>query len=136
MLCQVALEVLPELQHGVDTDCRNLQQAIRKSAVRSWGFEPVWLLAKSTHHPTVYTDPEGEGRIRQATAQLWTMPGFGPGPDTDTLTGDNRGDQKSRRHFSAIGQRRAAALWHDVIASRLNQTSTDIDSAPRQSCSF
>jgi len=94
-------------------------QTIRTSAVQSWGFEPVWLLAKSTHHPTVYSDPEGEGRIRQATEQLWTLQGFGPGPDTDTLTGDNRGDQNSRRHFSSVGQRRAAALWHDVITSRL-----------------
>ncbi len=108
---------------SVETYISNLQ-TIRQSAVQSWGFEPVWLLAKSTHHPTVYNDPEGEGRIRQATEQLWTMPGFGVGPDTDTLTGENRGDQHSRRHFSAIGQRRAAALWHDVLSRRLNATPT------------
>ena len=108
---------------SVETYISNLQ-TIRQSAVESWGFEPVWLLAKSTHHPTVYNDPEGEGRIREATEQLWTMPGFGVGPDTDTLTGENRGDQNSRRHFSAIGQPRAAALWHDVLSRRLNATPT------------
>ncbi|MBC7968289.1 MAG: hypothetical protein H7Z17_20475 [Fuerstia sp.] len=113
---------------SVETYVTNLQ-TIRKSAVQCWGFEPVWLLAKSTHHPTVYTDPEGEGRIRQATEQLWVMEGFGVGPDTDTLTGENRGDQNSRRHFSAIGQRRAAAMWHDVLSRRLNAPANGIDAA-------
>jgi acyl-CoA thioesterase-1 len=104
-------------------------QTIRRSAVRSWGFEPVWLAAKSTHHPTVYNDPEGENRIRQATEQLWSMQGFGRGPDTDTLTGENRGDQNSRRHFSAIGQRRAASMWHSVLAERISEIPTGIAAA-------
>lgn len=107
---------------------RNLQM-IRKSAVRSWGFEPVWLAAKSTHHPTVYNDPEGEARIRQATEQLWTLSGFGVGPDTDVLTGENRGDLNSRRHFSGVGQRRAAALWFEVLTRHLNQTPAGIAAA-------
>ena len=106
----------------------NLQN-IRKAAVRSWGFEPVWLAAKSTHHPTVYNDPEGEGRIRAAIEQLSMKQGFGAGPDTDTLIGENRGDQNSRRHFSAIGQRRAAALWHDVLTRRLNEMPSGISAA-------
>jgi hypothetical protein len=102
----------------VETYLANLTQ-IRGRAVREWGFEPIWLSAKSTHHPTVYNDPEGEGRIRRAIDQLSQMPGFGAGPDTDTLTGENRGDIKSRRHFSAIGQRRAAELWIKVLLERL-----------------
>jgi hypothetical protein len=65
------------------------------------------LLAKSTHHPTIYNDPVGEGHIRGAIDELVKLPGFRAGPDTDTLTGENRGDAKSRRHFSGIGQRRA-----------------------------
>lgn len=109
---------------SVETYVSNLQ-TIRNSAVQSWGFEPVWLLAKSTHHPTVYNDQAGEGRIREATGQLWTMQGFGVGPDTDTLTGENRGDPNSRRHFSAVGQRRAAAMWYEVLSRRLNATPAD-----------
>jgi lysophospholipase L1-like esterase len=112
----------------VETYLANLRR-IRKTAVRSWGFEPVWLAAKSTLHPTVYNDPEGEGRIRSAIEQLSAMPGFGAGPDTDTLTGDNRGDAKSRRHFSAIGQRRAAELWREVLVSRVNQVPMGIEAA-------
>jgi hypothetical protein len=102
----------------IETYIANLTQ-IRGRAVHEWGFEPIWLSAKSTHHPTVYNDPDGEGRIRSAIDQLSQMPGFGAGPDTDTLTGENRGDIKSRRHFSAIGQRRAAELWIKVLLERL-----------------
>jgi hypothetical protein len=37
------------------------------------------------------------------------------------LQGENRGDSKSRRHFSAIGQRRAADMWFDVLKERVRQ---------------
>lgn len=92
---------------------------IRSTAAKSWGFEPPWLLAKSTHHPTVYNDAEGEGRIRAGIDELVKRPGFRAGPDTDTLKGDNRGDPKSRRHFSGIGQRRAAEMWLAAIHQQL-----------------
>ena len=86
-----------------------------------WGFEPPWLLAKSTLHPTVYNDSEGEGRIRAAIDKLWTMPGFRPGPDTDILGGENRGSPTTRRHFSGIGQRRAGLMWFAAIWQELNR---------------
>lgn len=94
-------------------------KSIRETAAKSWGFEPPWLLAKSTHHPTVYNDAEGEGRIRNAIDELVKVPGFRAGPDTDTLKGENRGDAKSRRHFSGIGQRRAAEMWFAVLKREL-----------------
>jgi hypothetical protein len=93
---------------------------IRSTAAEAWGFEPCWLLAKSTHHPTVYNDPEGEGRIRAADDELVKLPGFCAGPDTDKLRGENRGDINSRRHFSAIGQTRAAELWRQAILDALS----------------
>lgn len=94
---------------------------IRETAAKAWGFEPPWLLAKSTLHPTVYNDPEGEGRIRNAIDELLKRPGFQAGPDTDSLRDENRGDAKSRRHFSAIGQRRAATMWQESIRRELIQ---------------
>ena len=97
-----------------ETYVSNLK-TIRETAARAWGFEPPWLLAKSTLHPTVYNDPPGEGRIRGAIDELVKLPGFRAGPDTDTLAGENRGDAKSRRHFSGIGQRRAAEMWLAAI---------------------
>lgn len=90
-------------------------QAIRAAAVASWSFEPVWLCAFSTHHPTVYRNPEGEDRIRAAISRLGQLPGFRLGPDTDTLQGPNRGGPESRRHFSPQGQRNAAKLWSDLL---------------------
>jgi hypothetical protein len=98
----------------VETYVANLL-AIRSAAATEWGFEPCWLLAKSTHHPTVYNDPEGEGRIRSAIDELVRLPGFCAGPDTDTLRDENRGDRNSWRHFSAVGQKRAAEMWRAAI---------------------
>lgn len=95
--------------------------AIRQALARQWGFDPPWLLAKSTLHPTVYNDPDGEGRIRLAIDRLSKMPGFRPGPDTDILGGENRGGLGSRRHFSGIGQRRAGLLWFASIWQELNR---------------
>lgn len=105
-----------------ETYVKNLTR-IREVAARAWRFEPTWLLAKSTLHPTVYNDPEGEERIRKAIHQLWKLPHFAPGPDTDLLAGENRGDEKSRRHFSAIGQRRAALLWFVAIWNEIEKQS-------------
>ena len=92
---------------------------IRASLAAEWGFEPPWLLAKSTLHPTVYNDPEGEARIRTAIDELCQQPGFRPGPDTDLLTGENRGGLGTRRHFSGIGQRRAGQMWFAAIWGEL-----------------
>jgi acyl-CoA thioesterase-1 len=104
-------------------------KSTQRAALRAWGFEPVWLLAKSTHHPTVYHKPEEEQRIRGAIEQLSAMQGFGAGPDTDTLQGENRGDAKSRRHFSPIGQQRAAKLWADALLARIQTLPAGIDAA-------
>ena len=117
------------INHTSTDDYVAAMERIRGAAVRAWGFEPAWLCAKSTHHPTVYNDPEGEGRIRAAVDRLVTMPGFGPGPDTDSLQGDSRGDVNSRRHFSAVGQRRAAALWAGVLFERLATIPKGVEAA-------
>jgi len=97
-------------------------RTIRHAAATAWGIQPPWLLAKSTHHPTVYNNPEGEGRIRKAIDELVARPGFQPGPDTDTLTGKHRGDSKSRRHFSALGQAKAAEMWVEVLKKNLTSS--------------
>ena len=105
---------------STETYIKNVNK-IREAAARAWRFEPTWLLAKSTLHPTVYKEREGEERIRSAIQQLWKRPHFAPGPDTDLLSGENRGDEKSRRHFTGIGQRRAAMLWFVAIWNELDK---------------
>ncbi len=98
---------------------------IRDAAAASWGFHPVWFTAKSTLHPTVYNEPAGEGRIREGIRRLCLQPGFLPGPDTDVLGHENRGDPKTRRHFTGIGQRNAAAMWFASVMPFLNAARPD-----------
>ncbi len=105
-----------------ETYIKNMTQ-IREMAARAWRFEPPWLLAKSTLHPTVYNDPLGEEKIRSAIHQLWKRPHFAPGPDTDLLSGENRGDINTFRHFTGIGQRRAALLWFVSIWNEIEKNS-------------
>lgn len=104
---------------ATETYVANMRE-IQSAANEAWGFSPPWILAKSTLHPTVYNDPLGERRIRKGIGELWKLPGFRPGPDTDLLGGENRGGANSRRHFSGIGQRRAALLWFAVLWNELH----------------
>lgn len=99
-------------------------RTIRDGLTKEWGFGPTWLLAKSTLHPTVYNKPVEEARIREAIDQLWKLPGFAPGPDTDVLAGENRGGPMSRRHFSPIGQRRAGLMWFASVWAALHEEAT------------
>jgi hypothetical protein len=108
----------------IPTYVKNMRE-IREAACDAWDLEPPWLLAKSTLHPAVYNDPIWEDRIRTAIDHLWKTPGFRPGPDTDVLGGENRGDAKSRRHFSGLGQRRAALLWFAVLWNEIHRESDD-----------
>jgi hypothetical protein len=93
----------------------NLSQ-IETSAAMAWSFRPVWFLAKSTHHPTVYHDPEGESAIRSAIDELCKAAPFQHGPDTDLLQGENRGDLTTRRHFTGIGQMHAGEMWTEKLS--------------------
>jgi Carbohydrate esterase, sialic acid-specific acetylesterase len=60
-----------------DTYVANLE-AVRSAAADAWGLDVPWLLAKSTHHPTVYHDTVGEGRICKAVDGLVGFWGSGP----------------------------------------------------------
>ncbi|MFN9371348.1 MAG: sialate O-acetylesterase [Planctomycetaceae bacterium] len=94
-------------------------QNLRGGFARATGNDAPWLLAQSTMHPTVYNDPAGEGRIRRAIEMLWEEPGFARGPNTDLLTGETRGGVGTRRHFTGVGQRRAAQLWFAALWNEL-----------------
>jgi len=107
-----------------ETYVKNLS-TIRAAMAKTWKFEPPWLLAKSTLHPRVYNNPEGEQKIRSAIDQLVTLPGFRPGPDTDILDGENRGGVESRQHFSRLGQRRAAQLWFVAVWHEFNRAESN-----------
>ena len=103
-----------------DTYVANIT-AIRAALAKEVGDDFVWMPAKSTIHPNVYNNPKGEAVIRGAVDKLWKTRGFFPGPDTDTLTGDNRGGPSSCSHFSAKGQRNAGAMWVEAIGRLLKE---------------
>ncbi len=94
---------------------------IQKEASKEWGFEPTWLLAKSTMHPLVYVDSEGERHIRNAVDKLCELPPFSRGPDTDLLAGIgvNRASLQANGHFTKDGQIRAGLLWFSAIWENL-----------------
>lgn len=96
---------------------------IRESSAAAWNFTPPWLLAKSTLHPTVYNRPVEEAEIRMAIEDLWKLPGFGVGPDTDLLAGENRGGIGTRQHFTGVGQRRAALMWFLAAMNEIQRQS-------------
>jgi hypothetical protein len=95
--------------------------AIKTELDRRLGFVRPWLLAKSTLHPTVYSNPEGEQEIRGAIDALWAREGFRPGPDTDVLGGESRSGLDGSRHFSLVGQRRAGLLWFAALWRQLSE---------------
>ena len=100
--------------------------SIAEVSAREWSFRPLWLLAKSTSHPTVYNKPQQEAAIREAIDRLSRQAGFAPGPDTDILgeVGLYRGGIGSRRHFAGPGQRAAGLLWFAALWNALYREST------------
>lgn len=95
--------------------------AIKSTLDKEWGKSSLWLLAKSTLHPTAYNEPEREGWIRRAIDDLCSTPGFLPGPDTDLLGGIGiHRALGGSRHFTLLGQQRAALLWFAALWNMLN----------------
>ena len=96
---------------------------LREAVVAATGQDRPWLPAKSTHHPTGERPPELELPIRAAVDEVWRLPGFAPGPDTDRLRGpDYRAGWWRGAHFTGKGQRAAGLMWaaavHDLIGGQ------------------
>jgi hypothetical protein len=100
------------------TDYIDRLMTIRQTLEKERGSSALWLLAKSTLHPTVHNDALHGTQIRAASASLWKMPGLFPGPDTDIPGGQHRCGHVSR-HFSALGQKTAGLMRFAAILSGL-----------------
>ncbi|OUS67914.1 hypothetical protein B1748_35340 [Paenibacillus sp. MY03] len=87
--------------------------AIKTELERQWEHSFLWMPAKSTLHPEVYSKPLEEGWIREAIHELWDTAGFAPGPDTDILggIGIHRAVTANSQHFTLLGQQQAGMLW-------------------------
>lgn len=103
-----------DVMEGISTEVyKSRLLAIQAALEEYWGHSFLWLPAKSTMHPTVYNKPLEEGWIRLAIDELWSAPGFLPGPDTDILAGIglHRAGDGDSGHFTLLGQQQAGLLW-------------------------
>jgi hypothetical protein len=94
-----------------------LTEIIRGStAAAGWQFP--WFVAQvSYHNPQNPSFPT----TRAAQKQLWDTGVALAGPDTDTLTGDNRDHEGKGIHFSPQGLAAHGKMWAEQVAVYLDQ---------------
>lgn len=102
--------------------------AIKDELERQWGHSFLWMPAKSTLHPEVYSKPLEEGWIRAAIHELWDTTGFASGPDTDILGGIglHRAVTANSQHFTLLGQQQAGLLWCISIWNMFQRRETHV----------
>jgi serine/threonine protein kinase len=92
----------------------NVIAASKKEA--GWDFP--WFVAQvSYHNPEHPSYPS----TREGQKQLWDKGVALEGPDTDTLTGDNRDGGGKGIHFSGKGERAHGKLWADKVSVYLDK---------------
>lgn len=105
--------------------------AMRAALAERTGLDRPWLVAQSTHHPTGERDERDEIPVRTAHRRLGTMPGFRPGPDTDSLRGpDHRAGWFRGAHFTERGQRSAGLLWAAEVHVLLRELAGSVTESP------
>jgi hypothetical protein len=95
-----------------------LEKVIRQSR-REAGWDVPWLVAQASYHSPDDTQSDD---IRQAQKSLWDAKLAFEGPDTDTLTGDNRDRDGKGVHMSAMGLAAHGRMWAEKAAAVINQT--------------
>jgi hypothetical protein len=82
------------------------------------GWDVPWFVAQvSYHNPNQVSFPNP----RAAQKKLWETGVALEGPDTDTLTGDNRDEGGKGIHFSPKGLKAHGKLWADKVAVYLDK---------------
>jgi hypothetical protein len=95
---------------------RMLERIIRESRGRA-GWDFPWFVARATYHnPAEAASPE----IRDAQASLWKDGIALEGPDTDTLTGDNRQNGGKGVHLSVKGLEAHGKMWAEKVGGYLD----------------
>lgn len=78
-----------------------------------------WIVAKSTLHDPLGASAANRAAIRNAIDEIWRDTDVSEGPDTDMLMGPHRAGDTGSKHFTALGQERAAHLWSASILRAL-----------------
>ena len=84
------------------------------------GWEFPWIVAKVSYHNP---DAPVHESMRVAHQRLWDLGVAMEGPDTDTLTGDNRDEGGLGIHLSPKGLGAHGRMWSDCVVRYLRQLS-------------
>jgi hypothetical protein len=96
---------------------RMMERLIRESRLRA-GWEFPWFVARVSYHsPADVSAPE----IREVQASLWKTGLALAGPDTDTLTNENRQNGGRGIHMSAKGLQAHGSLWAVKVSEYLDR---------------
>jgi serine/threonine protein kinase len=82
------------------------------------GWDFPWFVAQASYHNP--GQPKFE-KVRAGQKKLWDEKAALEGPDTDTLTGDNRDQGGQGIHFSGKGLRAHGKLWAKKVAAYLDK---------------
>ena len=88
-----------------------------RDSKRAAGWEFPWMVAQVSYRSP--SNPSSSS-TRDAQQALWEAGVALQGPDTDTLTGDNRSDNGKGIHFSVKGLKAHGLLWAEKVAQYLN----------------
>ncbi len=93
--------------------------ALRSEVASQLAFKPIWIVAKSTQHPSIYRLPEREAVIRRAIDGIWLENNVLPGPDSDLIGVDMRSSKRLSGHLTGDGQDRLGELWAKSLLGQL-----------------
>ncbi len=93
-----------------------LEHIIRESRARA-GWDIPWFVAQVSYHNPGFT---GSQVFRDAQASLVKDSVALLGPNTDTLTGDNRQNNGKGVHFSAKGLEAHGKMWAETVGAYLD----------------
>ena len=106
----------PESEIAPEQYRQMLEHIIRASRVRA-GWDFPWFVAQVSYHNPGFT---GSPALRDAQASLAGGGTVLLGPNTDTLTGDNRQNNGKGIHFSAKGLEAHGKMWAEKVGEYLD----------------
>ncbi len=100
---------------------REYLELIIRSSRTAAGWDVPWFVAQVSYHTPTDT---GSPDIRAAQKSLWDDGIAMEGPDTDTLTGDNRQNHGKGVHMSDKGLHAHAELWMEKVEEFVDRETT------------
>lgn len=105
-----------DAQMQTDEYVKKMTTVIRRSNIDA-GWEFPWFVAWASYHNV---DHPSWPLVRAAQKQLWDDGIALQGPDTDTLTGDNRDYDGNGIHFSPKGLKAHGNMWAEKLSTYID----------------